>query len=86
MSDLKGHVTNSVTMDDTVVLEILWEGTQDGNLNMPGILVEQPCYKRMSNQGVYILEFSGDRIKETRNYFDLFQVMKEIRWSEGVMI
>ena len=77
MPDVKGTVTNAVASGNTAVLEVTWEGTQTGPLDGPGGTIP-PSGKRQSTPAAWIFEFEGDRIKESRQYFDMMSFMQQI--------
>jgi len=75
--DAKGTITKAVESGDTVVLEILWEGTHNGELksamgNIPA------TYKRVKIPAVQVVTFKGDKIAETKHYFDLMTMLAQI--------
>lgn len=77
MPDVKGTVTNAVASGNTAVLEVTWEGTQTGPLDGPGGTIP-PSGKRQSTPAAWIFEFEGDRVKESRQYFDMMSFMQQI--------
>jgi steroid delta-isomerase-like uncharacterized protein len=77
MPDVKGTVTNAVASGNTALLEVTWEGTQTGPLDGPGGTIP-PSGKRQSTPAAWIFEFEGDRIKESRQYFDMMSFMQQI--------
>lgn len=77
MPDVKGTVTNAVASGNTAVLEVTWEGTQTGPLDGPGGTLP-PSGKRQSTPAAWIFEVEGDRVKESRQYFDMMSFMQQI--------
>jgi steroid delta-isomerase-like uncharacterized protein len=77
MPDVKGTVTNAVASGNTAVLEVTWEGTQTGPLEGPGGTLP-PSGKRQSTPAAWIFEVEGDRVKESRQYFDMMSFMQQI--------
>lgn len=75
--DAKGTVTNSLASGDKGVLEVAWEGTQDGPLAGAGGTIP-PSGKRVQLDGGMIFTFQGDKIKELHNYFDLMTILQQI--------
>ena len=75
--DAHGTVTNALASGSAVVLEIIWEGTQTGPLPTPG--GEIPASgRRVSLPAVQVLTFAGDKIAETRHYFDMMTMMQQL--------
>ncbi len=62
MPDVKGTVTNAFASGNTVVLEITWQGTQTGPLEMPSGTIPASG-KRQSTPAAWIFKFDGDKIK-----------------------
>ena len=77
MPDVKGTVTNAVASGNTAVLEVTWEGTQTGPMDGPGGTLP-PSGKRQTTPAAWVFEFEGDKIKESRQYFDMMSFMQQI--------
>lgn len=77
MPDVKGTVTNAFASGNTVVLEINWQGTHTGPLEMPSGTIPASG-KRQSTPSAWIFQFEGDRIKESRSYFDMVTLLQQI--------
>ncbi|HEV8574467.1 MAG TPA: ester cyclase [Dehalococcoidia bacterium] len=75
--DAKGTVTNAVAGDNQGVLEVAWEGTQNGPPAGAGVTIP-PSGKRVQVGGGMIFTFQGDKIKELHNYFDLMTILQQI--------
>ena len=77
MPDAKGTVTSAVESGQLVALEVIWEGTQTGEM-----VTEQGTIpasgKRQTTPGVFVFDFEGGKLKESRNYFDLLTFLKQI--------
>jgi steroid delta-isomerase-like uncharacterized protein len=65
MPDSKGTVTRAVGGDDSVGLEVRWEGTMTGTFGD-----FQPTGKRQVTPAALFFSFAGDQIREFRQYFD----------------
>ncbi len=76
-SDVKGTVTNALTTGDSVALEVTWEGTQSGELVWSGG-THPPSGHRHVTPAVWVLDFAGDRVRESRMYFDLMTLLNQI--------
>ncbi len=77
MPDVKGAVTNAFATNGTVVLEVTWEGTQTGPLAGPGGTIPASG-KRQVTLSAWIFDFDGDKIKESRNYFDRLSFLQQL--------
>ena len=77
MPDVKGTVTNSFASGSKAVLEVTWEGTQTGPLDGPGGTFP-PSGKRQTSRAAWVFEFDGDKIEESRRYFDMLTFMQQI--------
>ena len=77
MPDVKGTVTNAVAGGSTVVLEVTWQGTHTGPLTGPSGTLPATG-KRQETRSGWILDFEGDKIKESRHYFDMLSLMKQL--------
>jgi steroid delta-isomerase-like uncharacterized protein len=77
MPDVKGTVTNALATNGTAVLEVTWDGTHTGPLAGPAGTIPASG-KRQSTASAWIFEFEGDKIKESRNYFDMLAMLQQI--------
>jgi steroid delta-isomerase-like uncharacterized protein len=77
MPDVKGTVTNAFANTNRAVLEITWEGTHTGPLAGPAGTIPASG-KPQVTPSAFIFEFEGDRIKESRNYFDMLSFLQQI--------
>jgi steroid delta-isomerase-like uncharacterized protein len=75
--DARGTVDNALVSGDTAVLEITWEGTQRGPLNSPTGTIP-PSGKRIKLPAVQVVRIQGNKVKETRHYFDMLSMMEQI--------
>ena len=77
MPDVKGTVTGAVEGGDQVVLEVVWEGTQTGEM-----VTEQgtipPSGKRQRTPAAWVFDYENGTLKESRQYFDLLTFLKQI--------
>ena len=75
--DAKGTITKVVEGGDTVVLEITWEGTHTGELaSAMGPI--SASHKRVKIPAVQVVRFKGDKVVETKHYFDLMTLLAQI--------
>ena len=75
--DAKGTITKVTEGADTVVLEITWQGTHTGDLVSPMGAIPA-SKKRVTIPAVQIVRFKGDKIAETRHFFDLMTMLAQI--------
>ena len=75
--DAHGTVTNAIAADDTVTLEITWEGTQSGPLETPGGEFP-PSNRHVEVKAAEVLRFEGDKVKETHHYFDMMGMLEQL--------
>ncbi len=77
MPDVKGTVTNAFASGKKVTLEVTWEGTHTGPLT--GSTGTIPATgKRQVTPSAWIFDFEGEKIKESRNYFDMLSFLQQI--------
>jgi steroid delta-isomerase-like uncharacterized protein len=76
----KGTIRNMVSTGDTVVQEVLWEGTQDGDLPTPTGTLPASGRRIMVPATVW-LTFQGDQIHEVHHHIDMMGMMQQL----GVM-
>ena len=75
--DAAGTVTNVVASGNTAVLEVTWKGTHTGPLATPqGMLPASG--KSQITPAAFFFTFEGDKIKESRHYFDSMTLLKQI--------
>jgi steroid delta-isomerase-like uncharacterized protein len=75
--DAKGTITKVTEGTDTVVLEITWQGTHTGDLHSAmGVIPSSG--KRVNLAAVQVVRFKGDKVAETRHFFDLMTMLAQI--------
>jgi steroid delta-isomerase-like uncharacterized protein len=75
--DAHGTVTSASQSDDTVTLEITWEGTQSGPLETPR--GELPASNRpVTVKAAEVFRFEGEKIKEAHHYFDMMGMLQQL--------
>ena len=77
MPDVKGTVTSAFASGNKAVLEVTWEGTQTGPMEGPGGTLP-PSGKRQTTHAAWVFEFDEDKVKESRQYFDMMSLMQQI--------
>ena len=82
MPDAAGTVTNAIASGNTVTLEITWEATHTGPLEGPMGTIPASG-KRQVTPAAWIFNFEGDKIKESRHYFDMVTLLTQIGAMPG---
>jgi steroid delta-isomerase-like uncharacterized protein len=75
--DAKGTITKVTEGADTVVLEITWQGTHKGDLISPMGAIPA-SQKRVTIPAVQVVRFKGDKVAETRHFFDLMTLLAQV--------
>jgi steroid delta-isomerase-like uncharacterized protein len=75
--DAAGTVTSSCASGDMAVLEVTWKGTHSGPLTMEEGTIPASG-KRQETPAAIFFTFEGDKIKDTRHYFDSLTLLKQI--------
>jgi steroid delta-isomerase-like uncharacterized protein len=75
--DAKGTIRNVVTQGNTVVQEVLWEGTQTGEMATPGGILPASG-KRINVLATVWYTLQGDTIQEIRHHLDIMTMMTQI--------
>ena len=77
MPDVKGTVTNCIASGNTVTMEVSWTGTHTGPF--VGAASTIPASgKSQTTPSAWILEFDGEKIGDSRNYFDMVTLLTQI--------
>jgi len=75
--DAAGTVTSAVASGNEAALEVTWKGTHTGPLETAeGTLPASG--KRQETPAALFFAFDGDKIKESRHYFDSMTLLKQI--------
>jgi steroid delta-isomerase-like uncharacterized protein len=75
--DAAGTVTSAVGSGNTAVLEVTWTGTHSGPLETAEGTIPASG-KRQETPAANVFTFEGGKIKESRQYFDLMTLLKQI--------
>ena len=75
--DAAGTVTSAIASGDTAALEVTWKGTHTGPLTTADGMIPASG-KRQETPAAIFFTFDGDKIKETRHYFDSLTLLKQI--------
>ena len=75
--DGAGRVVSALASGNTVVLEVIWSGTQTGAIPGPG--GEIPASgKSFSMPAAQVITFKDDKIIEFHHYFDMLTMVQQI--------
>jgi steroid delta-isomerase-like uncharacterized protein len=70
-------VTSAVGSGNKVALEVTWKGTHTGPLETAEGTIPASG-KRQETPAAAFFTFEGDKIKESRHYFDSMTLLKQI--------
>jgi len=73
MPDSNGTVTSAVGADDTVGLEVRWQGTMTGPFGD-----FQPTGKRQVTPAALFFSFEGEQVRQFRQYFDSMALYQQL--------
>jgi predicted ester cyclase len=77
MTDSGVTVNSTLASGDVVVLEVTWQGTQNGAFTGPTGTIP-PSGKRQTTRAAMIVQFQGNKIREIRHYFDMMTFLTQI--------
>ena len=75
--DGAGTVTSAVSSGNQVALEVTWKGTHSGPLETAEGTIPASG-KRQETPAALFYTFEGNKIKESRHYFDSLTLLKQI--------
>jgi steroid delta-isomerase-like uncharacterized protein len=75
--DAAGTVKSTFASGDTAILEVTWKGTHSGPLTTAEGTIPASG-KRQETPAAIFFTFEGDKIKESRHYFDSLTLLKQI--------
>jgi len=75
--DAVGTVTSAVASGNKAALEVTWKGTHTGPLATAEGTIPASG-KRQETPAAIFFTFEGDKIKESRQYFDAMTLLKQI--------
>ena len=75
--DAAGRVTSAFASGNTAVLEVTWKGTPTGPLTTAEGTIPASG-KHQETPAAIFYTFEGDKIKESRHYFDSLTLLKQI--------
>ena len=75
--DCKARIKEAIASGDALVAELEWTGTHKGLLSGPfGSITATD--KPVRVPAVLVLRFEGERIRESRHYFDLLSLLAQL--------
>ena len=75
--DAVGTITSTLASGNKAALEVTWKGTHTGPLaSAEGTIPASG--KRQETPAAFFFTFEGDKIKESRHYFDSMTLLKQI--------
>jgi steroid delta-isomerase-like uncharacterized protein len=81
--DLKTTITRAYTFGDRVIVELEWEGTHSGPLEVTyGVMA--PTHRRVRLNAVVLFSVKQGKIVESRNYFDVLTVLGQLGVSPNL--
>ena len=75
--DAVGTVTSAVASGNKAALELTWKGTHTGPLETAEGTIPASG-KRQETPAAVFFTFDGDKVKESRHYFDSMTLLKQI--------
>jgi steroid delta-isomerase-like uncharacterized protein len=75
--DAKGSVRNAFAKDNLVALELTWQGTNTGPMESPSGAIPASG-RQVEVPAAMVMTFAGDKIKDTRHYFDMMGLLKQL--------
>ncbi len=80
--DARGAILKSVSQGNTVVQEILWEGTQTGPLPTPAGTLP-PSGKTFRVAAAIWYAVAGGRVQEVHHYLDVLALLQQLGTLPG---
>ena len=75
--DAVGTVTSAVASSNKAALEVTWKGTHTGPLETAEGTIPASG-KRQETPAAVFFTFEGDKVRESRHYFDSMTLLKQI--------
>jgi steroid delta-isomerase-like uncharacterized protein len=75
--DAKATFDNALVVDNTVILEVTWRGTHQGQLQTAGGPID-PTENRIDVRACFVVEMAGDRVRQERHYFDMGTILQQL--------
>jgi steroid delta-isomerase-like uncharacterized protein len=75
--DVQGTVDHAFADGNTVVLEVTWKGIHTGPLQGPSGAIPATG-KQQTTRASWVMTFDGDKITDSRHYFDMLSLMQQL--------
>jgi len=75
--DVKGTIDHAFADGNTVVLEVTWQGTHSGPLQGPSGAIPATG-RHQTTRTSWVLTFDGDKVTESRHYFDMLSMLQQL--------
>jgi len=76
-SNARGEITNTTESGNTVLLEVTWTGTHDGEMLTPKGPVPA-TNKDQTTRACIVYEFEDGKVARARHYFDVASMMAQL--------
>jgi steroid delta-isomerase-like uncharacterized protein len=76
-SNVKATINSTLALDDRVLIEVTYKGTQDGELAGPTGSIP-PTDRPITTRCAQVCRVSEGRIVEMRNYFDMLSMLQAL--------
>ena len=84
--DFKLQIRSKVALEDEIVAEYEFSGTQKGNLHFRDDVPDiPPQNKKVNNFGCYISKVKNGKITETNLYVDRFTLVEQLGIGKQIM-
>ena len=70
-------IRSTVESGDTVVMELVWKGTQSRALQTPGGTVPASG-RQIEVEATMWSDFEGDKVRQTRHYLDIMTLLQQL--------
>ena len=77
-SDMKVEAVSHLETGNSVVTEMRFQGTNDGDMQAPDGSAVPATGKTVKMQGCQICEFEGGQMINTRQYYDMMSMMAQL--------
>ena len=73
-----GTIVNRLEKGDTIVEEIMWKGTHEGDMMTPDGQTIPATNKSMENPAIMVSTFKDGKVVETKHYFDMMSMLAQL--------
>jgi steroid delta-isomerase-like uncharacterized protein len=75
--DSRATFHSAIASGNTVALEVTWQGTHKGPLQMPAGPIA-PTGRPIEVRACVVMEIAGDKVKSQRHYFDMATLLEQL--------